>query len=154
MWFQGGAEMKIPTGQEVAGPGRKLLRSRQEAARQEAGRKLISWRILAPAQAGGRQELDFCGNSEAVAYCLRQLASAWGPGRKFWCTIIHCPKVWKTKGNATFLRSGRSCFGPGRSFCGPGRSCSSSGRSLGRMQLLPEAGGRQEVNSEARKVPA
>ena len=38
-YSRGGAEMKIPAGQEVAGPGRKLLRSRQEAARQEAGRR-------------------------------------------------------------------------------------------------------------------
>ena len=35
----GGAEMKLPTGQEGDVPGRKLLRSRQEVARQEAGRK-------------------------------------------------------------------------------------------------------------------
>ena len=99
--------MKLPAGHEVAGPGRKLLRSRQElpgrrqagsdfrsqekflpeaggfCLRQEAGRSWISGRILAPAQAGGRQELNVFQNFEAVGFCLRQLISAWGPGRKF-----------------------------------------------------------------------
>ena len=87
--------MKLPAGHEVAGPGRKLLRSRQELPgrsqagrdfpsqerflpeaggfylRQEGGRSWISGRILAPAQAGGRQELDSFPRLEAVLFLPR-----------------------------------------------------------------------------------
>ena len=55
--YSGMAEMKLPAGQKVAGPGRKLLRFTKEAAGQEAGRRfnLQPGRFLP--EAASRQDL-------------------------------------------------------------------------------------------------